>query len=50
MHWLTTLIFGLEVFLELSMTTIDSEKVVCGGIHAMTVADLVFTNQNNAHW
>jgi hypothetical protein len=41
MHWLSNLRFGREVVLELKMATVDSDKVVCGGIHAMTVAVLV---------
>jgi hypothetical protein len=41
MHWLSNLRFGREVVLELLMATVDSDKVVCGGIHAMTVAVLV---------
>jgi hypothetical protein len=48
MHWLTTLRFGREVVLELLMTNVDSDKVVCGGIHAMTVAVLVLIiNRSN---
>jgi hypothetical protein len=41
MHWLSYLRFGREVVLELKMVTVDSDKVVCGGIHAITVAVLV---------
>jgi hypothetical protein len=41
MHWLSNLRFGREVAFELLMATVDSDKVVCGGIHAMTVAVLV---------
>jgi hypothetical protein len=43
MHWLSNLRFGRVVVLELLMTTVDSDKVVCGGIHAMTVAVLVIS-------
>jgi hypothetical protein len=42
MHWLSNLRFGRKVVLELSMATVDSDKVVCGSIHAMTVAVLVY--------
>jgi hypothetical protein len=41
MHWLNNLRFGREVVLELQMATVDSDKMVYGGIHAMTVAVLV---------
>jgi hypothetical protein len=41
MHWLNTLRFGTEFVLELLMATVDSDKVVCRGIHAMIVAVLV---------
>jgi hypothetical protein len=41
MHWLSNLRFGMEVFFELLMATVDYDKVVCGGIHAMIVAVLV---------
>jgi hypothetical protein len=41
MHWLSNLRFGREVVLEFYMATVDSDKVVCGGIHAMIVAVLV---------
>jgi hypothetical protein len=41
MHWLSNLRFGREVVLALLMATVDSDKVVCGGIHAKIVAVLV---------
>jgi hypothetical protein len=42
MHWLSNLRFGREVVLELSMATVDCDKVVCRGIYAMTMAVLVY--------
>jgi hypothetical protein len=41
MHWLSNLRFCKDVVFELSMVTVDSDKVVCGGIHTMTVAVLL---------
>jgi hypothetical protein len=54
MHWLSNLRLYREVVFELSMVTIDSDKVVCGGILAMTVAVLVsfryiFTMKRSVH-
>jgi hypothetical protein len=42
MLWLNNLRFGREVVLEILMATVDSDKVVCGGIHAMKVEVLVY--------
>jgi hypothetical protein len=46
-HCLPTLIFGRDVDLELKMTTVDSDKVVYGDVHAITVAVLVLIGNVN---